>query len=261
MHHREIDHGRAFDWGRASVDYAKYRDIYPASFYQKLLDLGLCRAGQRVLDLGTGTGVLPRNLYPYGASFTGTDPAENQIAQARALAREAGQEIDFQCMAAEDSAFADNSFDVVTACQCFSYFDHETLAPRLHRMLRPDGRFVVLYMAWLPFEDPVAGQSEALVLQYNPDWTGCGEQRHPIAVPAAYAPYFDLEAQEVFDLRVPFTRESWNGRMRSCRGVDASLSAERVAAFDREHRALLERIAPREFYVLHYAAMTVLRAK
>ena len=29
-----IDGGRPFDWGRASVDYARYRDIYPQSFYR-----------------------------------------------------------------------------------------------------------------------------------------------------------------------------------------------------------------------------------
>ncbi len=60
MRNTEIDHGKVFDWGRASADYAKYRDIYPQEFYQKILDLGLCQAGQKVLDLGTGTGVLPR---------------------------------------------------------------------------------------------------------------------------------------------------------------------------------------------------------
>ena len=74
MRNTEIDHGKVFDWGRASADYAKYRDIYPQEFYQRILDLGLCQAGQKVLDLGTGTGVLPRNLYQYGADFTGIDP-------------------------------------------------------------------------------------------------------------------------------------------------------------------------------------------
>jgi hypothetical protein len=29
-----IDQGKAFDWGRASKDYARYRDIYPEIFYE-----------------------------------------------------------------------------------------------------------------------------------------------------------------------------------------------------------------------------------
>lgn len=43
----QIDHGKAFDWGRTSEDYAKYRDIYPEQFYQKLTERGLCLRGQR----------------------------------------------------------------------------------------------------------------------------------------------------------------------------------------------------------------------
>ena len=78
--------GKAFDWGRTSEDYAKYRDIYPEEFYQYILKLGLCKNGQRVLDIGTGTGVLPRNMYKYGAEWTGIDISENQIEQARRMA-------------------------------------------------------------------------------------------------------------------------------------------------------------------------------
>ena len=47
-----IDKGKEFDWGRVSKDYAKYRDIYPEEFYKKIVDLGLCIKGQKVLDLG-----------------------------------------------------------------------------------------------------------------------------------------------------------------------------------------------------------------
>ena len=116
-------------------------------------------------------------------------------------------------------------------------------------------------MAWLPGEDPIAAKSEELVQRYNPGWTGGGETRHPIAVPDAYEAGFEVERQEVFDLRVPFTREGWNGRMKACRGIGASLPAEEIARFDREHLALLERIAPPRFEILHYAAVTVLRTK
>lgn len=50
-----IDHGKSFDWGRTSENYAKYRDIYPDVFYEKIIKMGLCVEGQRVLDLGTGS--------------------------------------------------------------------------------------------------------------------------------------------------------------------------------------------------------------
>ena len=71
MKQAHIDHGRSFDWEKASGAYAEYRDIYPPAFYEHLLARGVCGKGQNVLDLGTGTGVLPRALYPYGAKWTG----------------------------------------------------------------------------------------------------------------------------------------------------------------------------------------------
>lgn len=79
-----VDHGNGFDFGRAAADYAKYRDIYPASLYRKLEETGAVRAGLRVLDAGTGTGVLPRAMYGTGARFTGIDLSPEQIEAARA---------------------------------------------------------------------------------------------------------------------------------------------------------------------------------
>lgn len=75
MINEHIDGGRAFDWGRASADYARYRDIYPQEFYDRIKALGICEKGTRVLDIGTGTGVLPRALFGTGARFTGADSA------------------------------------------------------------------------------------------------------------------------------------------------------------------------------------------
>ena len=88
-----IDSGKAFDWGRTSDDYAKYRDIYPPEFYNRIIKRGLCTAGQKVLDIGTGTGVLPRNMYKYGAEWTGTDISENQIEIQNNRYKHAGKEL------------------------------------------------------------------------------------------------------------------------------------------------------------------------
>lgn len=253
-----IDGGKAFDWGRTSADYAKFRDIYPQEFYQKIADRGLCVRGQRVLDLGTGTGVLPRNMYSYGADWVGTDISENQIAQAKKLSE--GMNIEYRVTSAEDIDFPDNSFDVITACQCFWYFKHEQLIPVLWRILKPGGKILVLYMAWLPFEDAIAGESEKLVLKYSPAWSGAGETLHPIFIPDRYDSAFKRTWHEEFRLNVRFTRESWNGRMRSCRGVGASLTPEEIQRWEQEHLKLLESRPP-EFDVIHYAAMAELTMK
>ncbi len=258
---KRIDAGKAFDWGRTSEEYAKYRDIYPQEFYQKIIDRGLCLKGQKVLDLGTGTGVLPRNMYRYGAEWIGTDISPEQIEAAKQLAKLGNMDIVFMAVPTEQIDFPKASFDVITACQCFWYFDHERVMPKLAELLKDDGKLLILYMAWLPFEDKIAGKSEELVLKYSPKWSGAGETRHPIWIPDVAYEYFELEEHEEYDVMVPFTKESWHGRMRACRGVGASLSGDELAKWDKEHRSLLDSIAPEKFEILHYAALSVLKKK
>ena len=72
---------------------------------------------------------------------------------------------------------------------------------------------------------------------------------------------FEAVYHEEYDIEVPFTRESWNGRMKACRGVGASLSPEEIIEWEAEHRTLLEKIAPETFCVKHYAAMLELKLK
>ncbi len=254
---KNLDGGKAFDWGKTSADYAKFRDIYPQDFYDKILERKLCINGQTVLDMGTGTGVIPRNMYSYGAKWIGTDISENQIEQAKFMSE--GMDIEYYALSAEDLDFPEETFDVITACQCFWYFNHEMIMPKLHRILKKDGRILILYMAWLPFEDKIAGESEKLVLKYSPNWSGAGETLHPIHIPDCYKEKFELVYHEEYKLNVHFTRENWNGRMKACRGVEASLTEEQVANWEKEHMALLQEIAPEEFDVLHYAAIAELK--
>lgn len=55
------------------------------------------------------------------------------------------------------------------------------------------------------------------------------------------------------------TRESWNGSMKACRGIGASLTEKEIFMWEQEHKALLGHIAPDKFDILHYGAFAELK--
>ena len=99
--------------------------------------------------------------------------------------------------------------------------------------------------AWLPVERSASVRS-------------CS---HPIHIPDCYKEKFDLVYHEEYQLNLHFTRESRNGRMKACRRIGASLTQREIMNWEQEHKKLLERIAPDEFDVLHYAAISQLKKK
>ena len=240
--HTHIDSGREFDFGRTSENYARYRDIYPQSMYDKLICHGIGKDGQTILDLGSGTGVVALHLAETGAHITATDISENQIAQAKQTAAEKGiDNITFKVCGAEDTGFPDSAFDAVTAVQCFHYFDAEKAADEIRRVLKPCGLFCKIFMDWLPYEDDILAEMEALVLKYNPTWNGGGFREFSYTFPDWARDKFELKSVESYDAILEFTKEAWLGRVLSCRGVGASLSPDEVARFEQEYRSILEK--------------------
>jgi 2-polyprenyl-3-methyl-5-hydroxy-6-metoxy-1,4-benzoquinol methylase len=74
------------------------------SLYEKLRALGVGADGTSWLDLGTGTGILPQNMYNPNAKITGSDISEEQIRLARENAKENGWHIDYIAASAEKTA-------------------------------------------------------------------------------------------------------------------------------------------------------------
>lgn len=237
-----IDKGNEFDFGRTSEDYAKFRDVYPKSMYDKLIMFGIGKQGQKILDLGSGTAVLPINMYYTGAEFTSTDISEKQIEFGRKITKEKNlNNIQFKVCSAENTGFSDNSFDVVTAVQCFQYFNADKAVREISRILKPKGLFCKIFMDWLPLEDEIIGEMENLVLKYNPDWNGCGFEKFRYSYPDWAEDSFNIDTIHSYDTSLEFTKDSWIGRIKSCRGVGASLSKEKTAEFEKEYRSLLEK--------------------
>lgn len=237
-----IDKGSEFDFGRVSGEYSKFRDIYPASMYEKLISFGIGKAGQKILDLGSGTAVLPINMSGTGAEFTATDISENQVSFGKQLVKEKNiKNINFKVCCAEDTGFPDNSFDVVTAVQCFHYFDAEKAANEIHRILKPDGLFCKIFMDWLPYEDEKIFEMEQLVLKYNPKWSGGGFKEFNYSFPDWANNRFKIDTVESYNTVLTFTKEQWLGRIKSCRGVGASLSESKIKEFENEYRCILSK--------------------
>jgi SAM-dependent methyltransferase len=246
-----IDAGRGFDWGRTSADYDRYRPGPPESFYQRLVGFGIGAMEQRLLDLGTGTGLLARRFAAMGLHVCGVDVSEAQIAMARSAAHREKLDIEFSVAGAEALPFPDASQEVVTANQCWMYFDLARTIPEVCRVLIPGGSLVVSHFSFLPTLDPVVAASEALVLQHNPDWGGADWNGYLPAEPRWSRNAFDLTGFFTYDEAIPFTRESWRGRMRALRGIAASLTPEQVDAFDREHESMLEGMVDEDFTIAH----------
>ena len=244
MEQKAIDNGQAFDFGKTAEAYAAYRDIYPEELYSRLRALGIGAEGTAWLDLGTGTGVLPKNLYHPGGSITGVDISPEQIAFARKEAAEQGRKIRYLIAPAESTGLPDGSFDVITAAQCFWYFDRERMRGELRRLLKPGGMFLKVYMTYT-LDDPIAAESHRMVKEMNRNWSSGSSGLQDI-----HDDLFPGRQTESFSADLPFTRESWHGRMCACRGTLASMDTDTLEKWDAAHRRFLES-CPERFAIRH----------
>lgn len=115
----------------------------------QLVAFAAVAAGEDVLDVGTGTGVVAVTAARAGARVKGLDLTPALLEQARLNARIAGVDVTWAEGDAENLPYPDASFDVV-----LSEFGH-MFAPRpdvavseIRRVLRPGGR--VAFTTWPP---------------------------------------------------------------------------------------------------------------
>ena len=141
------DAERARDLAARLERRAKAEDEVAArEVYLTLLDIS---AGERVLDVGCGSGAVTRDIARRVGErglAVGLDPSAELLAVARGLAKEAslGDRVEFREGNALRLPFPDRSFDVVMCATVLSHVpEGDTAIPEFDRVLRPGGRLGV----------------------------------------------------------------------------------------------------------------------
>ena len=231
----------AVNFGAVAADYGRWRAGFPPVFFKRLFSDGWVAPGDRVVDLGTGTGTIARGLALRGCLATGLDSETHLLTEAARLDREAATGVTYVEGQAEETGLPSGSFDIVTAGQCWNWFDRPRAVMEVARVLVPGGRLVIAHFDWLPLRDNVVAMTERLVAQFNPDWhlgNACGI--YPAWLGDVAEGGFGALETFSFDTDVSYTHEAWRGRIRASAGIGASLPADRVAAFDAELEAALK---------------------
>lgn len=248
----------AVDFGRTAKDYGRHRAGFPEPFFERLARFGIGRPGQRVLDVGTGTGTVARGLARRGAIVTGLDPAPALIQEAKRLDREAKVAVDYLVGRAEETGFSDASFEVATAGQCWHWFERRRAARELRRVLVAGGSIVVAHLDWLPLQGNVVQATERLILAHNPAWRGAGGTGlYPAWLGDLWEAGFTGLETFSFDIAIPYSREAWRGRIRASAGVAASLPPDAVARFDEAHASMLAKDFPADLLAIPHRVWAV----
>src|SRR5690606_20188232 len=138
------------DFGLTAKDYSKYRAGYPDELYKRLKKYGVGIKDQSILDLGTGTGNLARMFAKQGARVTGVDISEALLKEAKKLDEKNNVHIRYLNARAENLPFSSSEFDVVTAGQCWHWFQGDKVLKEVKRVLNAHGKLVIVHLDWIP---------------------------------------------------------------------------------------------------------------
>ena len=149
----------------ATMD-AEVRQMWGISyreFIAKLTDAIPLREGDRVLDVATGTAMIPRQIAsraPESCHITGLDITPAMLSHGRRQVRASNQSTNIRlvCASGMEIAFGRSTFDVITCGLGMHHMDARRLVGEMRRVLKPGGRLIMADVGASPFWRSMAGK-------------------------------------------------------------------------------------------------------
>jgi SAM-dependent methyltransferase len=152
-----------------AADYARYRPGYPSEVLPLLHKWCKLERHHVVADIGSGTGLLSKLFLDHGNRVIGVEPnAEMRLAGEEFLKSYTG----FTSVAgsAEATTLPPDSVAFLATGQAFHWFDASAARAEFQRILKSDGRVIILWNERLLEETPFLREYEALLREYGTDY-------------------------------------------------------------------------------------------
>lgn len=157
MHHKTAQTpqttGRVIHWARFYDLFGRVVSFgHDKALREKLLDLAAPAPGEKLLDVGCGTGAvtLAAKARVKDIEAHGIDASPEMIEVAKEKAAKIGPDIDFQVALIEAIPFPDASFDLVTSSLMLHHLPDDLKGKgfaEIRRVLKPGGRFLAVDFA------------------------------------------------------------------------------------------------------------------
>jgi SAM-dependent methyltransferase len=155
--------------GKADV-YSKSRPSYPNEYIDYLLSVNSLNETSRVADIGSGTGILTRQLLERGISVIAVEPNDDMRTKAEQDLQEFDQFISMKGTA-EETSLQDKRIDLVIAAQAFHWFDQDKFKLECQRILKQEAMVALVWNS-RDFSSPLIKENAEIFKKYCPNFYG-----------------------------------------------------------------------------------------
>jgi ubiquinone/menaquinone biosynthesis C-methylase UbiE len=198
--------------------YAQYRPGYPRGLYEYIIQQVTNR--QLAWDCATGNGQAAVELAQYFEKVIATDISQKQLQQAQPH-----EKITYSITTAEQTPFADNSFDCITVAQAYHWFKFDEFGKEVMRVAKPGAIVAIWGYSLVVCEDDAVN---TLINTFYRDTVGAywdKERRyideHYTTVPFPYEPLPEKE----FHISVQWNRQQLAGYFNTWSSVQHFIKA------------------------------------